>query len=529
MEAKISEASRKLLELSDAQLKSLAFVPWQYGGISTSAGAERDVDGAPVSAVKSEPESRESLQQLCWTKFFESPQVNTSIRGMTGRLTGMGFEIFSEEFEIQKVVEETEEDPRNRLYSFWPKFVARSKMEGELFLALTCHDDGFIEVDFVDPASISGGSENDGIVMHPKKHMPLVYLLKNEDGVTEMIPSVFVARYPELLGVALEADPTVKLAKMPRSRKKAFTSVGGFNKFIVAWDQGFITRRNVSYLKTILNWLNYYELLKRYEIDHKRAAASYLWIFTIEDTTAFRLWLGLTDEEKRKTGIGAKRTPGSSLVLPPGMDVKAINPNLPRISDSDSDILHMVTSGLNEPEDVTTGQSKGTFASVKASRGPMSDRISDEVAYFERFIRFDFFGSIFFLKSKIAGFPETFKINKVVGFKNKKPIKKDVEFKPEKLLEISFPKTEMVDVETRARAYLGVKHGSTNQVLGISNKKIAREMGIGNYHQMRLDAANEEEKYPELLIAEDDEAFQEKTVAEPAHAKKSKPKPEEKP
>jgi len=521
MEDKVSEAAKRLLELSDEQLKTLAFVPWQYGGISTSAGAERDVDGAPISGIKNEPESREVLQELCWQKFFESPQVNTAIRGMTGRLTGMGFEIFSEEYDIQKVVEETEEDPRNRLYSFWPKFVARSKMEGELFLALTCHEDGFIEVDFVDPASISGGSEGDGIVMHPKKHMPLIYLVKI-DNETEMIPSVFVARYPELLSLAMQQDASVKLNKMPRSRKRNFKSVGGFTKFIVAWDQGFITRRNVSYLKTILNWLNYYELLKRYEIDHKRAAASYLWVFTISDVTAFRTWLGLTDEDKRKTGIGAKKTPGSSLIMPPGMDVKAINPNLPRISDSDTDILHMVTSGLNEPEDVTTGQSRGTYASVKASRGPMSDRISDEVAYFERFVRFDFYGSIFFLKSRISGFPETFNINKIVGFKKREPIHKIVPTKPEKLLEISFPKTEMVDVETRARAYLGVKHGSTNQVLGISNKKIAREMGIGNYHQMRLDAANEEEKYPELLIASDDEAFQESMEAEPPKDKSSK-------
>jgi hypothetical protein len=61
--------------------------------------------------------------------------------------------------------------------------------------------------------------------------------------------------------------------------------------------------------------LNYYENLKKYEIDHKKSAGAYLWIVTMEDPRAFRAWLALTDEQKRKTGIAAKKTPGSTLVL----------------------------------------------------------------------------------------------------------------------------------------------------------------------------------------------------------------------
>jgi hypothetical protein len=79
----------------------------------------------------------------------------------------------------------------------------------------------------------------------------------------------------------------------------------------------------------------------------------------------------------------------------------------------------MITAGLNEPEDIHMGQAKGTFASVKAFRGPMSDRIADEAAYFERFLRYDFWGATSYLKSVISEFPRQFSVVAVVDFKKK--------------------------------------------------------------------------------------------------------------
>jgi len=201
--------------------------------------------------------------------------------------------------------------------------------------------------------------------------------------------------------------------------------------------------------------------------------------------------------------------------LPPGMKMTAINPNLPKISEGDTDILHMVTGGLNEPEDVSTGQSKGTLASVKASRGPMSDRISDEISYFDKFLKYDFYASIFFLKSVVSNFPSEFSVREAVGFDKQKPKFKNVKKKPEFLIEVSYPESEINDAESRARAFLGVKHGSTYETLGIPNAVIAKKMGLGNYKKLRLQHATEEEKYPELLPSMDQEGQQEKTEAEP--------------
>ena len=507
---KLTLALQGLAKLDDNELGAIALqftMPWQMGESEDATDPDFTRNSQEVEM------GREDLQLACWDKFNKNPQVGTSVKGQAGRLTGFGFEISSEISEIQEVIEEIELDQRNRLYTFWPKFVARSIIEGELFLCLTVHSDGFIEIDFIDPSNV-GGSGEDGVIYHPRKStMPLFYFIKQENPNTSkvnttLIPTVYIARYPELVTDARQVSGyTEEQTIESKTNKKQFKKLGGFYRFIVSWDKGFLTKRNVSYLRTIIEWLNHYENLKKYEIDHKKSAGSYLWIVTMEDPKAFRLWLSLSDEERKKTGVCAKKTPGSTLVLPPGMKIECMNPSLPNITEQDNDIFHMITAGLNEPEDVTSGQSKGTFASVKASRGPMADRIADEVASFEKFLRHDFWGSIFFLKSVISGFPTKFSQKVATDFKNQKPIFSIVKKRPELLLSISFPTSQVNDTEGVARALLGVKHGSTFETLGIPNEIIAKKMGFSNYRRMRLQQETEKANYPELALSVDQAAI----------------------
>lgn len=519
------EVAEYIDNMPDEVLSRLKFaVPWQYS--PTSTAASKDPDGAPLYPQDEDEEgllvTRSELQAECWRKFNQNPQVNTSVRGLSGRITGRGYETTSEIFDIQKVVDEIELDPRNRLYSFWPKYVARSNIEGELFKCLTCHKDGFIEVDFIEPSSIDeGGDDDTGIIFHPnKKTMPLFYnvtLDNKHSNQIDQIPSIYIARYPELMSVARKHDNfKVKHQKRSLSRAKVFKKMGGYYRFIISWDKGFITRRATSYLKTTIQWLNYYEMLKKYEIDHKKSVGSYVWVFSIENPRDFRLWLSMTDDQRKKTGIAAKKTPGSTLVLPPGVKCEVKSPQLPNIKDEDTDIMQMAISGLNEPADVTTGTAKGTFASVKASRGPMSDRISDEIAYFDRYVKYDFWGSVFFLKSVISNFPTHFKRREAIRFDKKgEPVFESVKKRPEELIEISHPISEIADFDSRAKGLLGVKHGPISGTLGIPNRQVADALGFGSYGRNRLRKATEDENYPELIYAIDAESLQEKIEAEP--------------
>jgi len=526
----------ELAKIPDDVLAQMSFsVPWQYS--SDGVGTGKDADGFDTNATNIDKKfnefKRDELQKQCFTKFHTNPQINSAIRDMMGRMTGAGFGTSSGVQEIQDVIDLIELDWRNRLYYFWPKWVARLQIEGELHICFTLHDDGFIEIDFVDPKDILGADDGTGIIWHPtKSFLPLFYNVSlSGKGITDstLIPSIFIARSPKLIDLAKKSahfnEEKTVINKEVGSKYRQF---GGYKRFIVSIDKGFMTRRAISHLVTTIEWLNYYEALKKYEIDHKKASGSYAWVFYFEDLAAFRTWMSLSDDDKRKTGVGAKLTPGARLVLPPGMKVEIKNPQLNPIREQDTDIMSMAISGLNIPEDVATGQSKGTFASVKASRGPMSDRVSDENTYFGRWMQFDFWGSIFYLRSKMGFMDDKFKVRRAVGFKNKEPIFKNIQFPPERLIDVSHPTSEISDLESRTKALLGVKHGPISESLGIPNSEIARKVGVEGYARARLDKATEDEMYPKLLyeLGVDAEGTQEGMEGEPGKSKPDvKPKP----
>ncbi len=502
--------------LTDEQLLSAAqsSMPWS----SSPVVQQKDEDGFLVNPLK-DFAGFTDLQLECWNKFISNPQINSHVRDFMGSLTGFGFETTSEIQDIQEVIDEIWDDPRNALYKNMTKYVARSEIEGELFLSLTLHNNGFVEVDFMDPSCLKGGGDNNsGIYFHPdKKTMPLMYRFESTTNETvpkkqtTLIPSINLAYYPEMhKKLKAQTGYNSKDEKESRTTFGKFKKIGGFKRFIVEWDRGFLTKRNISHIRTTIIWINHYENLKKWEIDHKKSSGSYLWVASIEDNKAYRTWLKLTDKQKKDTGLFAKKTPGGTIVLPPGISLECKNPNLPKISEADTDIMHMVTSGLNKPEDMVTGVSKGsTFGGVKATRGPQSDRTADQIAYFERYLRYDFWRSILFLRSQVLStFPEKFKLKQVVGFKNKKPIMKNVVQPAYKLVDFEFPISEITDAEAKARAYLGVKHPSVVEVLGIPREDVARKIGFSGYKTKRMRYATEEETFPDLPLTADLESSQ---------------------
>jgi hypothetical protein len=192
--------------------------------------------------------------------------------------------------------------------------------------------------------------------------------------------------------------------------------------------------------------------------------------------------------------------------------------------------MEMISSGLNEPEDVTLGRAKGTYASVKASRGPMADRTADEIAFFDRFLKYDFWGAVFFLKSSVSDFKNEYKVREATHFdKDGEPVFGNKKRKAFDLIENSFPISENIDYEGRARGLMGVKHGPATDVLGVPYSEVARRMGFSNYGRMRLRHATEKETYPELIYAVDAESLQETMEAEPKPAKTKPASMEKKP
>ena len=508
MEASIEKSGiQGLIETPDEILKEMMFSVGIFGGRVTKV----DEDGFPILGTSTSDLVANviELQQECWKKYNTNPQISTAVSDSAGTVCGKGFSISSPYPEIRKYLNEIVKDSRNRLYSNFKKFYTRSEIEGELFLALTAHNDGFVEIDFMHPEKL------DKIYYHPSKStLPLFYSFKivdeSSDPVNEklvFIPSIYVFEMPELVKV-MENHKVWKqnTNKAFRRSKQKYKKTNGYQTFIVSWDKNLFTERNVSQMATTIEWANHYENLKRYEIDHKRSSGAYLWTVAFEDVKAFKRWLALTDEEKAKTGIMQTKTPGGTLVLPPGMKLEVKNPQLPKISDSDTDILHMITSGLNKPEDMVTGQSNGTYGSVKASRGPESDRNKNRQNDWELFLRYDLFRFVFLMGSKFRKIKIEYEEEVILDFKNQKEVTGKETVPVWESMEITFPISEVSDLESVTKALMGVKHGSLADTLGIPHSYIAEKLGMPNYRSLRAKHAVEMKKYPELVVASEEDS-----------------------
>lgn len=497
-----------------------------------------DSDGFPMTDMDGAHDNMFSLSKIqreCWRKFNRSPHISSHVLDTQGELTGNGFKTYSHIQEIQDTIVEIEDDIRNELKLKYSKFVGRDAVEGELFLLLTVHNDSFVEVDFIDPSMLQGANNNSGIFFHPtKKTMPLAYKIAYEQE-NVIAPSIYLAHMPHLIN-ALKNDAEFNTALMQKfkstSKRSKYKSLGYFKSFVIQWDKSLFMKRNVSHIRTTIEWINHYENLKKWEIDHKKSSGAYLWVFKMTDMRAFRTWLKMTDKERQESGITAKKTPGGSIILPPGVELEVRNPSLSSINEQDTDIMHMVTSGLNKPEDMVTGQTKGdTFSGIKASRGPQADRTQDKIANFERFLRYTFWRSIFFLKSAVSDFKMEHTITEVVGFKNKEPISKSVTKKAYDLIEFEFPSSEVSDLSNKAQALLGSKHPNVVEFLGVSREAVAKRLGFNAYKSHRLQAATEEETYPELpnaAIVESGQEDAQEISKDKADEKKNKKDPKSK-
>jgi hypothetical protein len=357
----------------------------------------------------------------------------------------------------------------------------------------------------MEPSALKGGGDyNSGIYFHPNKAaMPLFYEFSIKDGngeKSQIFPSIYLAHYPSLFKYAKEFGIKNEQLTSAKTTGNKYKGLNGFKTFIVSWDKGYLVPRNLSHISTTIEWINHYVNLKKWEIDHKKSSGSYLWVVSMTDTKAFRTWLKMTPEQKKETGLTAKKTPGGTLILPPGVEIECKNPSLTSISEQDTDIMHMITSGLNKPEDMVTGQTKGdTFSGIKASRGPQSDRAQDMISDFERFLRYDFWRPIFVLRNfMIKSFKLDYKIKKAVEFKNQEPIFKNKKVPAWELIDFDFPISEISDLEAKARALLGVKHASVVESLGIPRQVVAKRLGFGKYVKNRLLYETENEYYPEL-------------------------------
>jgi len=485
---------------------SFAMTPWQGsppGSLSLSSGTYTDEDGFTYGMSEDDFTDFVTLQRECWNLYRTNGFVFTTMQDLVGRLCGHGFSQFSPYERLNDFMDKVWHDPRNMLVSNFSDYVLRGIIQGETYLAATVHNDGFVEVDFIAPTLVSGFTDGSGILFAKNKpNMPLLYKVNGDASNPHYIPDINLAYYPELWAQIESSQEWGQIKDRIINSGKGRDDLHKCQTFMLRWEQGAVTKRNIGRVRASMEWINHYINLKKWEMDHKKSSGSYLWHMEFEDVKAWKLWLALSEEQRLMTGLMQTKTPGMTVMTPPGMKLEVKNPQLSSITNQDNDILKMISAGLNVPEDMMTGSSSGiTYGGAKLSRGPIADRIKNDVVDLERWLINVFWQGSFYLHHLYSGANWTYKSRKAYKFDGGKAKFKVVTQDAYRTIAVTWPLSEMSDLEGTTRAVLGVKHGPVTEQLGISCASVSRRLGYSDYYKERLDAETEKATFPELAIS----------------------------
>lgn len=492
--------------------------PWQ-----NESGWEVDLDGRswnmPIAfgntSIQEKKEDlafdRKTVNATAFAKYTRDPFVSRTIDDFQGRITGEDFQFYSRIYDIQEWIDTIIYDVRNELYGAWSGYVIRKLTEAELFLNLTIGQDGFVEIDIVEPGLIeSNDSTSGGIITHKtKKTMPIYYSIKNSDkGDYKLYPSIYVAYLDNLESFVDEtkvASVGREVIKKNDEITKATKGKLKYGSYILNW-KGLVREilRPASNLRTVFEPLEDHKTAKKWRSEYMKALSTYFIFYSFEDVKSWLRWIKLTDAEKRATGMGQILSPGDRLFLPPGVKAELQNPQIPTLSGQDEDVLKMISSGLRQPYDMLSGDIKGpTYASIKGTRTPYMDYISDLRELTKRFFIHDFWKAIFFIKACFDPKYAIFKEKQVVGISEKKKDTRIIKLPPERFINIIFPQSYNIDMTQMANALLGSKRGSLSYHLGMAKADVAKRLGVGNFHTSLLARATEELHYPKDILPDD--------------------------
>lgn len=479
----------------------------------------RIINSITGDSDKTEQEfDRSIINAEAWVKYVEDAFVGSAIDRLAGRVAGRGFNISSHIYELQEFIDEIVDSPINELYSSYLGYAIRKMVEYELFLRCTIHNDGFVEFDVIEPKDITGmGSTNlttTGIIPHKTKAtLPVWYRVRKPKSGTQvsndftLIPSIYHVYMPDLAKMYTEEDLKSFGATVTPVNEILEKRSGGavrYSTFVMSWRNGVKEIiRNVSKLRTIFEPLEDYKQNKKWRSEYMKALTSYFIFYEFEDKMSWYRWQALSDEKKRETGLLQPLRPADRLLLPPGVKGTIQNPNLPKLSGDDEDLLKWMATAANTPYDIFASDSKGpTYASTKSSRPFYMDYINDWQGWTETFFVMDFFRFVFWVKSKLdKRFKFYYPQEVCVGFKNKKPVFETKKIPAYKLISCNFPASQETALQDVANGVLGSKRGDLTWHLGISKKTEAQKLGIQNYEVELMKRAQEEKTYPDDLVS----------------------------
>lgn len=514
--------------------------PFQSGYTGNAVIAEEAIklfqDDTKHPQAKSSDINWRALQSQAETKFKTSGPLLRTISLKADLTSGSGFTVYSHNKEINEYVRLIFKHHKNNLYERVIGWLSRIQTT-ELFVLIAFSDDGFPIIRTLEPDKIGSGNDK-GMITDPDDASTTMFYKHYIAGDYELIPDAWCVLDPEGFKEAtsrLKDNDDYDTTKIQAITKSKQSKWGGYRRFVMHWKNltGICEYlRDTSAVTTALEWLNLYENSQKWKLDNQKALSAYAYVFSWEDSPLGKLgalmWENTSEEDKQKSGILSAYTPGSKIFLAPGMKMLLLNPTLPSLSGSNTDIITLAGSGVGIPNDVFSGSTgDASYASIKSTRPIFAVEIDNLQYKFMLFIirlmRVLFTAKIAIGGSYVTLGGEKFKLLPAYDLEwdveldeNHQPTGTidNIKVEPVELVRFSFPDVKITDRPSDlANSLLGSKHAGLYGI-GLSSDSVAKHFGIDDIDREKKKQLIEQVKYGKPLTGGEAEQIIEKKETE---------------
>jgi len=352
-------------------------------------------------------DTHRELSRMAWSAVMTNPIAAREIFYKTVFVAGKGLRSTSQIPEIQKVLDEFWTSTRNKIPYYFPMYINRYNIDGEVFFALFVDkQSGKVTLRDIEPQEITEilyDPDDIAVPVYFRRQFVKTLGAKGTNTTTEMkdiwYKSVDCIQHPQL----------EKEVKLPDNAEIAGADEKNIDVFIFHFKNSLLTnrRRGLSTLTNHLPWLREYKDILRMRTGINKARSTFFLDVTMKNATKLQI-----QEEASKH----KSPPRPNTTVVHGDDVvyAFMSPNI-QGSDVQSDlseIKNMSAIGSMLPPDLLGESGKSNYQNSGRSKFPFVRSMEFQQELWEYALKFGIMWVVIWSAVEYGELPKSFKVAK---------------------------------------------------------------------------------------------------------------------
>jgi hypothetical protein len=352
-------------------------------------------------------DTHRELSRMAWSAVMTNPIAAREIFYKTVFVAGKGLRATSQIPEIQKILDEFWTSTRNKIPYYFPMYINRYNIDGEVFFAL------FVE------------KQSGKVTLRDIEPQEITEILYDPDDVA--VPVYFRRQYTKTAGAkgasvatetkdiwyrsvdCIQHPQLEKEVKLPDNAEKAGDDEKDVDIFVFHFKNSLLTnrRRGLSTLTNHLPWLREYKDILRMRTGINKARSTFFLDVTMKNATKLQI-----QEEARKH----KSPPRPNTCVVHGDDViyAFMTPNIvgTDVASDLTEIKNMSATGSMLPPDLLGEAGKSNYQNSGRSKFPFVRSMEFQQELWEYALKYGLLWVVVWAAVEYGELPETFKVAK---------------------------------------------------------------------------------------------------------------------